>query len=192
MSRIRLLVGLFVAVSADVGSGILAVHLLGKVFGQPIALWMYGVSIFVALLPDIDVIFQKIGGENIDSRHRQMTHYPVAITLIFANIVVFSWFWATLTALCLLAHFVHDSWGEANRWGVKWLAPFSDKSYQLFMRKRFGERRQIICVWTPEELANTAPLPLEEWLTDYYLRLTGESVGGLLWLVGSIIISLLW
>jgi membrane-bound metal-dependent hydrolase YbcI (DUF457 family) len=186
---------LALAVSADIGSGIFFTHFLSKVLSYPVSWWGYVLGIFFALVPDFDVAIQKVRGSKVDSKHREITHYPMlVITMAFlvVGLLGLSSFWAALAALCLFAHFLHDSIGEANRWGVKWLAPFFPNSYQLFMRKSPDEPRRVICVWTPEELKRVKPLFLETWLRDYYLRVTGDSVASVVWLAASILIAYFW
>ena len=195
MSKPAFLVGLAMVASADMGSGIILTYLLGKAFSLQVNWWVYGLGIFFALAPDVDVPLQKLLGGKIDSKHREITHYPIVVIslgILSAGLPGFlndsPLFWPALAASCLFAHFLHDSIGEANRWGVKWLAPFSDNQYQLFMRKVPTEPMRLFCVWTPAELAKVKLHSLEDWLRDYYLKPTGESVASIVWLAIALMI----
>ncbi|OQA04636.1 MAG: hypothetical protein BWY68_00194 [bacterium ADurb.Bin400] len=174
-----------IAVTADAGGGIFFVHLFGKTSGYQPHWWVYALGIILAWLPDIDILAQKAKSQAIDSKHRSMiTHQPMlfmAITLGATVLLVgtsapnHAEFWLPLVTLCLLFHYLHDSLGQANRWGIEWLAPFSGRLYQIGMIK--DGKRRLVCSWTPEEAGK---IPLEEWLATYYLRPTSESIGGIL------------
>lgn len=199
LGKLQYLFGLFMITSADMGSGIFLTHFLGKAFAQSLYWWSYSLGIFLALVPDVDVILQKLTRGKIDSKHREITHYPMFVVpaaFLFVGLLgsllgSSPLFWGTLAGSCLVAHFLHDSIGEANRWGIKWLAPYYWNSYQLLMRKYPGENLRIICIWTSGELARVKLFSLETWIRTYYLRATGESIASLVWLAAAILIAFL-
>lgn len=195
-------VGLFFVISADLGSGILLTNFWSRIFKPPVDLWYcYAFGVVVALLPDFDLGYKFIARKKIDSRHRDVLHYPmgiipvsllIGIGVYLANPELMPWFWTILAASCLFLHFVHDSLGEANRWGVKWLAPFSPNKYQLLMWKVPGGLLQRFCTWTPKELGEVehlSPVSVEAWIRTYYLKLTAELSFSLLWLVLAVYIA---
>lgn len=183
------LVGLGLSGLRDVGMNLLVVHILGKIFG-PVPVWIYGVGVLFAPLPDFDALFQKFRGQEIDSKHRDIAHQPILLVIpAFIIISLFSKFWALLVSLCFLAHYFNDS--ITVGWGIKWLAPFSSNQYQFFTRNAQW-RIVLVRVWTPNELARIQPMPMKEWLQTYYLKPTLESVSGALTLLAAVLIIFLW
>lgn len=138
MHPLVLLLGIFLAMLMDLGSGILITNALIHWLGEPsinITPWtnyvsntqvVYGLGMFFALLPDIDLVIplaKKFLGKflgklitinqcEIDGRHKdKWTHYPI-VMIPLATIVMYRVApFCSVLALCgLLSHFVHDSW----------------------------------------------------------------------------------
>jgi len=145
------------ALSLDASVGIVIAYLLSHAWDIKPSLLAYGVGMIAAILPDVSIVALSVlsGKENI--HHRDLTHYPLLIIPLFVVIAWFSLFWATLITLCLLAHFIDDT---TDPGGIKWLAPFSKRRFQVLARE---------------------PLPLsrEQWLEKYYLRPTIKSVAAI-------------
>jgi len=176
---IKFCTGLFLAGSIDISLGILAAHLLCRIFHHPLSFWIYLAGIFFTLIPDIDAVIQKIKENKIDSSHRKFLHCPVFILLPFAATIPLSPFWAILASVCFLLHFLHDSMGnKENRPGIMWLWPYSSNYYQFGGKKR-GERN-LFCPWTPEELKKRRPISVRRWLEKHYGRLPAEAFTGIL------------
>lgn len=195
--------GLLLVVSADAGSGILMAHLWAKVFDPPVAPWVYYTAgvILAVIPPDVDILVQRFTKKRLDSEHRQLFHRPLLFIPLVSvglgwgvflwNPDLGPWFWTVLAASVLFLHFVHDSIGEANKWGLAWLAPFSPNLYQLFMGKKPGEQR-LLCVWTPEEMMRVKKHTVMEWIDTYYLNLTPEVILSLIWLAITIVVAIYW
>lgn len=181
---------MFLVALGDFASGILVAHILIKITGcqlpsvPPLAI--YAISAALAVLPDLDILIQTMVRKKPEkiSDHRDIFHKPLAIIPIFVSIYIFSPFWAYLIGSCLLAHFIHDSTGSG--YGVKWFYPFSENTFKFCSRS-------IICIWTPEETAKNPWKPaLDEWLEEYYLRLTVEGFVGITLFFITLIIILIW
>lgn len=173
MSRLRLLIGLALASMLDMSAGIIIAHALCKLFSVSPSMLIYGSAALIALAPDISILGQLISGKkSLNSHHRELTHYPLLIIPVFAMIAWFSLFWAALVGLCLLAHFLDDT---ADPGGVKWLAPFTQRSFQILTVER-------------------GPLKLKDWLERYYLRPTVKSLGSIVLstIAAWLLISHLW
>lgn len=192
MRLARKLLGMFLVALGDFASGLLIAHILIKTTAGnslpavPLII-VYALGTILAVLPDIDIALHRFAisskPEDI-SDHREMLHKPLFIIPIFAFLYVFSPFWAYLTGLCLLAHFVHDSTGSG--YGVKWFLPFSDRTYKLC-------RKNLICSWTAEEVRKNPWKPtLDEWLEEYYLKPTPEGLFGIILAIFAIIVIAIW
>lgn len=191
MKKTRLLFGLFLAVLADVASGILMAHIIRKVSGRypHMALntiLFYLAGILFTLLPDILDLMKERGLTDI--KHKEnITHFALIIIPIFILLAILSPFWATFISLCLLCHFIHDSFQSHG--SIKWLAPFSQKNIH-FIEKVNGKIK-LICIWDNHELMSRNMDP-HEWLEKYYLRPTVESIISILYFLLIILIVLIW
>jgi membrane-bound metal-dependent hydrolase YbcI (DUF457 family) len=172
LSTFGMLFGLFLAVLPDFGSGLLSAKVMEIFTGVVLGLWPYLLGIFFAVLPDCDVVLQKFLGNEIDSRHREITHYPLVVIpsvflLMWAGTgivgVKYPIFWASLSALALFLHYLHDTMGAG--YGVPWFMPFSRTRFEFFGRK--NSRRHLIAQWTFEELRSMPQIPLESWLSGF-------------------------
>ncbi|MBU1091599.1 metal-dependent hydrolase [Patescibacteria group bacterium] len=170
---------LFLAGAIDGSLGVLLVFAFSKIFHHPVSFWIYLAGIILALIPDIDLFIQKIFEKRCDGNHRKYLHYPLFIFPLFFFLSFFSLFWAYLVCLCLITHFIHDSGGnEENRWGIKWLWPFSDNYYQFFGKKR--RKFSVILEWTPREIEKRVSENWDSWLSKNYLKFPAESFVGIL------------
>jgi hypothetical protein len=157
----------------DIGAGILLALLVAHGFGvEPIAGFI-AFGIVCALLPDIDNVIPLLRRTEYD--HRSFFHYPilyVPIALLIYILLGSSYF--TLYALCIAAHFIHDTIGIG--WGVAWLWPLSRRKF-LIPEKGRRKDRGLFISWMPEEEpALAARYHNPNWLRDYYLRPTAISI----------------
>ncbi|MCA9308129.1 metal-dependent hydrolase [candidate division WWE3 bacterium] len=144
----------------DILFGILSAKIINMIGGEDLDLIILGLSIFFALLPDIDVPVElysrkgKLGGKT-ETHHRQLTHYPIwYIPLVIAVTYYFGIFWGFLLAVNVFWHFLHDLNGTG--WGIKLLGPFSKNNYKMFTNKDGTQNlRQLFIKWTPAELTDT-------------------------------------
>jgi len=170
-------VALFLAGAIDGSIGVFLAHVLSKALNYPPSFEIYFWGLIFALSPDIDVFLQKIFEKKCDGNHRKYLHYPLGVIPLFVVMCYFSLFWASLVCLCLLIHFIHDSGGnEENRWGIKWLKPFSDNYYQFFGKKR--KKFFIVLEWTPREIEKRVSEDWDSWLNKNYLKFPAESFLG--------------
>lgn len=150
------------------------------------------VGIVFALLPDLDFLVEfikhgSVGGKVI-REHREIIHYPI----IYVPVVILIYFltgifWATLFAMGIFSHFVHDSIGIG--WGIKWFWPFSKKSYKLFSEKDGSFSSRLVVSWEPEELKEVVlKYGDPDWIKNIYLRLHPVSVIELMFFIFSLII----
>ncbi|MCF7835813.1 MAG: metal-dependent hydrolase [Candidatus Marinimicrobia bacterium] len=173
---------LFLAGATDGSFGLLIVFLFSKILNYPTSFGIYFLGLILALTPDIlDALIQLTVEKKIDSNHRKFTHYPLFVIPIFFILHCFSVFWAWVICSCFLVHFIHDSGGnEENRWGIKWLFPFSNNYYQFFGKKRKKRAFSIIIEWTPREIKNRKIDDLDSWLEKNYMKFPLESFTGLM------------
>ena len=158
----------------DLGVGIIIAVLLSKIFDVGLTAQVILPAVVFSLLPDLDVFVElwkrgRVGGK-IHGHHRELTHFP----LTYLPLVLFIWFfagsfWAILFGAAILAHFLHDSIGMG--WGIKWLWPFSKKTYKFFSEKDGRFSKNFIVCWQPEELEK---IVLEHgdnhWVKNFYLK----------------------
>lgn len=170
---------------ADLAIGIFSAILAGQFFQIKINLLTVLIGVIFALLPDSDSIISwikkgRVGGK-FDHHHRDLLHLP--LPYIFIGSFLVFWFgpvWLFMFIFNSLMHFLHDSFGIG--WGVKWIYPFSEKSYKLFSFRKF------IVSWTPEEREKIAEKYGDEnWIRNIYLRPTVISISELLFFIASLI-----
>ncbi len=179
---IRTATGLMIAMFMDIAIGLFSDYLLRKSTGHSPS-WMvlrtnlsYLRGPLLALFPDLDAIAQYVSKKNMTAEHRSHLHTPlVAIGgwLVFFAFLSLFWaparWWALLSTLCLVGHFLHDSIGSGG--GVRWLWPFSNEYYQLFSIKE----RKVFSVWNPN---GWEYYTLQDWLEGLFLKPTVESISG--------------
>lgn len=159
----------------DIFLGIFIAKLTAIYFSVPLTVAMITGGIVFALLPDIDFVklfFRKEKREgNKDYEHRDFLHYPVPY-LIIGTLVV--WFfgdmlWASIFFFATLLHFIHDSIGIG--WGVKWLYPFSNKSFAFFYHYESARNnfpRKLVYSWTPKEVRELSRFGDKNWIKNIY------------------------
>lgn len=155
---------------ADIGFGVLAAVLISTLFSVELSASIIAAGIFFALLPDIDFLVELIRhgsvGGRVEREHRNLLHHPltyipVAVAIYFTSGSV----WATLFTVCVLFHFMHDSFGIG--WGIKWLWPFLKNNYKI---EKVGGTYYVVSR-TPEELERVvAERGDPEWIRNIYLR----------------------
>jgi len=167
------LFGMAVASLRDIGFGLLAANFLAAHFGEPVTtmVW-YGLGVLFAILPDTDIIVQKIAGAPVDSLHRQsVMHTPIIMIGGALALYLLSPSFSVLAAVCLFLHFVDDTIGDENAGtGVAWLYPFNTRILVIFC-KEDGQRNLVR--W--EGSWHLTPVPLEVWLERFWLRPTKEA-----------------
>lgn len=182
----------------DIGIGIVLSFFVSWLFNIDLETYFIVAGIAFTLLPDIDVLLEiimfrdpKILKGGFESKfHREWFHYPLLyIPFVAVVYVVGGSPWATLLALGLLFHFLHDSVGPA--WGLKWRAPFSWNNYKFFSEKDGVPSGRFLVRWTPEELAEVLKKYHNPyWFHDQYLRLNFILVVEILVLAASLVILL--
>lgn len=158
----------------DIGIGIFLAVFLPKIFGLGLSYWLVFAGALFALAPDLDVFVElakrgRIGGR-VQGHHRELTHFPLTyFPFIFAVYYLGGSFYAWLFGLAVLAHFLHDSVGMG--WGIKWLWPFSQRSYKFFSEKDGRFSTNLIVSWRSDELNETIALYGDDhWFRNYYLK----------------------
>lgn len=127
-------------------------------FDLPFSPWWLVLGMLFAVLPDIDfwielVKRKTVGGTKLGD-HRVLTHMPLLFVL--PGIGLYLWAGApvaTLFALGLTWHFLHDANGMG--YGYRLLWPFSQKFYKFFSDKDGNycyDRRHFCVSWTRAEV----------------------------------------
>lgn len=160
----------------DIGFGILLSFFVGNIYGLTITKGFIFLGIFFTLLPDVDFLLTKnsiirkfIGG------HRSATHFPsihlfttAILWMLFGEVVALLYF------LGVFVHLLHDS--IFLGWGIKWLWPFSQKSFSFFHDKG-GRITKDILTWLPENEAQIkAEYSSPNWVRDFYFSFSIISI----------------
>ncbi len=159
---------------ADIGIGFLIATFVGYIFDIPITPYLVLFSVLIALLPDIDFLVEyaergRVGGKVIGA-HRELLHFPI----LYIIPIAFSYFFvsevaSTIFLLGILCHFLHDTIGIG--WGIKWLWPFSTRSYKFFSDRTGRPSKKFIHSWSAEEMPEVArEYGIENWISDIYLH----------------------
>lgn len=159
----------------DIAIGILFGLGIPAAFGEPVSLVMVFIGVAFALLPDLDAVLEfiirkgKVSGTS-QTIHREWLHYPLTyIPLAVLIYLLAGPVWGVLFAACITAHFLHDSIGIG--WGIKWLAPFTQNAYKLFVTDPDTSRFHVIKTWQPKELAKVIKTHGDpDWIRNIYLR----------------------
>ena len=181
----------------DIGIGIFASILVGKVFSLPLTPFLVGLGIAFALLPDIDGVYAFLRNGNdrrAISKHRELIHYPLIYLPVGAIAALpFGPGWSVLFLLASVGHFVHDSIGIG--WGIPWLWPFTNNNYSFLYKyiPRYHQQhpRKLLYVWERErmdELIDTYGDP--NWFRNIYLRMHPFFLAEILFFVAALLI--LW
>lgn len=161
----------------DIGIGIFSAIITAHTFSLPLTLFLVGLGVVFALLPDIDFIYTLArnghGNHRAIAKHRDLVHYPL-IYLPTGTLIglLFGIEWSLLFLLASLGHFVHDSIGIG--WGIPWLWPFTRRNYSFLYRytppgKRLPQR--LVHRWERnrlDELIDEYGDP--DWFRNIYLR----------------------
>lgn len=163
---------------------------------------LFGLGILFALLPDIDFWVElaergTVGGKYLGA-HRTLLHHPlVYIPLAIFIASFFDWTWATLFALGVFGHFIHDSMGMG--YGIRWLWPLSSRWYKLFSDHNGGIRydfKHFLASWSDEEMrALIRERGNDNWLKEdiAYARANLPTIIGkmLLFIFGTVVLLVL-
>lgn len=158
----------------DIGIGILLSIFISWYFKYKLAFLFIASGIVFSLLPDIDFLIEflrhkSVGGKVI-REHREITHYPLFyIPIVILVLFLFGKMWALFFILAVFFHFLHDSIGIG--WGIKWLYPFSKKSYKFFCEKDGRLSKRFIISWEQDELKSVVEQYGDpNWIKNIYLR----------------------
>lgn len=187
MGPFKKLFGLGLTLMLDIGSGILMTHLLWWALGLHIHWYHYLSGIIFAKLPDVDEVIpfaiELLGGPENDSSHKSLpTHYPLLVIPAVTGValLVAPWPYALLAGVCLFVHFFHDSWqSQEDGPGIRWLAPFGKRYYQVLSRHGKGEPIRLLLVVSPEHLEHAFGITAEYWLNKTFFRFTWENAIGI-------------
>lgn len=151
----------------DIGVGILLSLGVAHWFSVPVTPLLVIVGILSTLAPDIDMFFPLLG--NTKHNHRSFTHYPLTfVPIVVVAFLLLNQVYATLIALGIVAHFIHDTIGIG--WGIKWAAPFSMRAYLLPNKSRRRDYGWFMS-WLPqEESAMAEKYHDPHWIRTYYFR----------------------
>jgi hypothetical protein len=158
----------------DIGIGILLSLFVAHLFDSVATPGLIVLGVVFALLPDIDLLVPQsfsawIGG------HRGLTHYPI-IYLIISVVLFFVAppLIATLFALAVFYHLLHDSF--ILGWGIAWLWPFSPRKFKWGADKN-GEIVPVMLAWLPHEEARVRQeYSTSHWIRTFYARPTFISI----------------
>ena len=187
--KIWTLIGVGLAVLADMGMGIIIFHLMGKLFHYEFPLYFYLVGIFFSLLPDSDLFLIKIG--LVRNHHQFPSHYPLVFIpticiLVFVIMLIggvaHPGFWISVAAPCLFFHYIDDTWGRTSGIGLRWLMPWGRKYYSFWPRR----------VLTEKEVKEVDLLDPEQWVKHHYLKLTPELLLGVGIFLASLALAIFW
>ncbi len=177
----------------DIGLSLIYAVLISNFFHLDLNLTIILLSVVFGLLPDLDVsveIFQEgmLKG-NGDRFHRTLTHFPILyIPIIPVVFFKYGGFWGALFTVNIISHFLHDSVGSG--WGLKWLWPFSKRSYKIFSNPIHGKlSRNFIVSWSQEELKiSIEKYGDKNWVKNLYLTFSNTLILELIVLFTGIIV----
>ncbi len=174
----------------DIGVGIFISIFASGIFGTALSFKVVVLSVLSNLAPDLDVFVEltkrgKVGG-SVQGHHRQLTHFPLTYAPVLLLVYYFfGWIWAFVIGANLLAHFLHDSIGMG--WGIKWLWPFSKKSYKFFSEKDGSFSGNLITSWSPSELkAVVSKHGDNHWFRNFYMRMHPVAIFEFLFFIASV------
>jgi len=191
------LVGMGLIAMPDVATGILIIHIVGKLLSYNIPIYFYPIGMFLSLLPDANLVLMLIRKEKSFYGHRKLDHCPLVILSIVLTITIVLYllsilpgFWVIVVNLCLFGHFVHDSIEYDYGRGLQWLYPLGKKYYKLFGRKD-GKRRVIVSY--NEDLADgQEPLSMEQEINKYWLKLNRFSLSSIVTFLIAVAVYFVW
>ncbi|MFA6082411.1 MAG: metal-dependent hydrolase [Patescibacteria group bacterium] len=198
MSPTTRLFGLTNAALHDFGVGLWLTYLLAKGLDVHVSYWCYLAGMAFSVLPDADIVvgaLLKRMGVKI-KHHRDLFHFPILFVpvVVAVTVLIAQWlhgnqlFWGLLAFTCLIMHFVHDSTGEANGCGLTWLGPFSPTFYRLFGTA--NGRRYLVRAIPGDVVLGYYSKTVDEWLIEYYVRLTPEALLGQWLFVSGVVLAL--
>lgn len=164
----------------DVAVGIFIAIWASGFYNIPLSWWLLFWAVFMALLPDIDVVVEEIyfrlTGRKLQKHdHRDIFHYPLFYLLSGAIILIFfvGGMWASIFIIISSLHFLHDSIGIG--WGVYWLYPFSTRRYSLFYHYDIFRHKlkpyKLVYSWGEDELEEViAKYGDPHWVKNIYLK----------------------
>jgi len=180
----------------DIGFGILLAIAANSLFAIPLTPLFVLTAAGLTLAPDIDFLIElaKHGsaGGTVIREHRELTHFPLpCIALVILVFIVFGSSWSFLLGAGLVFHFLHDSVGIG--WGIKWLWPFSKKSYKFFAGKNGRCSSRLLVSWEANELEKVvSEYGDPHWIKNIYLRPTFVSVSEFFGFIVSLIVLYLY
>ncbi|MES2216403.1 MAG: metal-dependent hydrolase [Patescibacteria group bacterium] len=185
----RLVVALCFSVLFDLSIGLFCAYGLGKALDREISVLVYLVAMFLALVPDFDVLHQKLLKGKVTGEHKNAMHYPLFIlsAMVDTGFVISggSPFWTLLFGLCPANHLAHDMCERGP--GVALGAPFWKGKWR---RPRFVNGK-LCFKMTPAESAIEDPMTIKEWLEREYMKPTVNLVVGVIAFLSAVIVVFL-
>lgn len=133
--------------------GIVILVILSKLFSVQILPIHIVSAITFVLLPDLDMLFEAVGiilkKVKFGDIHRTYTHFPLLYLPAIVVTFILNPFTGVLFFLCIIWHFLHDSFGTA--WGVQWLWPVNNTYYKFFSDEKGVISGNFVQKWTPEQ-----------------------------------------
>ena len=153
----------------DIGIGIIA-----GIFFQvnvEFSWYFFAFTLIAALLPDMDMFWywlRKKTSTSVLDNHRSFTHYPIIYLPV--TILIYLYFGthiATVFALLILYHFVHDTFFIG--WGVKWVWPFTERAFKIFPDQNGKVTSRFVLSWLPEQDEEIKKWAGEsDWIKAFY------------------------
>lgn len=140
----------------DVSLGILSALVATSIFSVNLNLYILLIAIFLALIPDIDLLIYILRGYDMKFayKHRDILHLPVVYLVISLFIYVINPLFSLIFFFSTFFHFLHDSIGIG--WGVSWLWPFSKKHFAFFYIYQSSKKphitKKLVYVFKQDEI----------------------------------------
>ncbi len=132
--------GHFLAGCEDFAVGILIVSLVSYGNGIVVPLWVYTLGMFLAVLPDMDILFRVLRANDLRGcdHHQTLMHRPVIVLPLITLIgALLGWFlgdvslYVEIFFCCVLWHYVHDTKGFGGG-GIAWFWPLSNNFWSFW------------------------------------------------------------
>jgi len=154
----------------DIAAGIALALLVAHVFGFFASPLFILAGIACALFPDIYTILSRNSAlRRVIGEHRSAIHYPLPYIVILPIVwLVFGNAPVLLFSLGVFYHLAHDTFFLG--YGIKWLWPFSERSFSFFHDKD-GRITSDILIWEPKDDARIRAIyQSPHWIRDFYFR----------------------
>ncbi len=164
----------------DIGVGIFLTFLTGNIFNFEPSVIHFALGVFFALLPDIDMLLLALPKEWRVRRflggHRGIVHRPIVYFALAP--IVFALFGKVIGTMFVIGtfyHLFHDT--VVLGWGIKWLWPFSQRSFRFFPDRDGKITNKFFITWLPkDEERMMAEYGSPNWVKDFYLTINPISI----------------